>query len=235
MTERRFNEDEVADIFARATETPSSGQLQAAPSDGMTLAQLQEIGREVGIPAESIARAALDLDRTPPPPPRRLLGLPLGVERTVQLGRKINDDEWERIVVLLRETFNARGKMTGQGSLRQWTNGNLQALLEPTANGQRLRLRTVKGNAMGQLVGGIALSSFSGAMLLASQVAGATSDNGRLMATGFMGVMGVAMFATSALGLPRWARTRQQQMDAIAATLEREFALPLPPGEQPTT
>lgn len=234
MTERRFSEDEVADIFARATEATeptSASQLQAAPGDGMTLAQLQDIGREVGIPAESIARAALAIDRVPPAPTRKVFGLPLGVERTIQLGRKINDEEWERIVVLLRETFNARGTMTGQGSLRQWTNGNLQALLEPTANGQRIRLRTTKGNAAGQIFGGLAMTGVSGTMLVASQIAGAAGDAGRLAATTVLGVMGVVMLATGALGLPRWARTRQQQMDAIAATLETEFAPRLPSGD----
>ena len=80
-------------------------------------------------------------------PTRKLLGLPLGVAQTVEFDRKLTDQEWERIVADLRETFEAPGVVRQQGSLRQWTNGNLQALLEPTATGQRLRMRTVKGNA----------------------------------------------------------------------------------------
>src|SRR5690349_10605313 len=141
MTERRFSEAEVAAIFERATETSQRDASETSPADGMTLAQLQDIGREVGIPAESIALAAQSLDRDTPPPARTFLGIPVSAARTVDLGRRISDEEWERFVVELRETFNARGNVTSYGSLRQWTNGNLQALLEPTPTGHRIRLR----------------------------------------------------------------------------------------------
>src|SRR5438309_9316151 len=44
---------EVAAIFQRATETQQTGEPNSLPSGGgMTLAQLQDIGREVGISAE---------------------------------------------------------------------------------------------------------------------------------------------------------------------------------------
>ncbi|HYC52702.1 MAG TPA: hypothetical protein VEB19_16435, partial [Gemmatimonadaceae bacterium] len=59
MTERRFSDAEVAQIFERATSGQSIQATHAA--EGMTLAELQSIGREVGIPAEQIARAALSL------------------------------------------------------------------------------------------------------------------------------------------------------------------------------
>ena len=57
MSERRYSEDEVAEILDRATEanTPGGGGLT---SGGMSLAELQDIGDEVGIPREVIARAA---------------------------------------------------------------------------------------------------------------------------------------------------------------------------------
>ena len=45
MTERRFSDDEVAQIFERAT---SGHALQATrAAEGMTLAELQSIGEEV--------------------------------------------------------------------------------------------------------------------------------------------------------------------------------------------
>jgi hypothetical protein len=43
----------------------------------------------------------------------------------VHLARKLTDEEWERFVAHVRETFDARGTMTSEGSLRQWSNGNL--------------------------------------------------------------------------------------------------------------
>ena len=64
-------------------------------------------------------------------------------------------EEWERLVVDLRETFDARGHVTSQGTLRQWT---------------IRRRRNVP---------------------------------------------------VSALRLPRWARTRRRQMEAVAARAAR--------------
>jgi len=217
MTERRFSEAEVAAIFERATETPQRDASGASPAEGMTLAELQDIGREVGIPAESIALAAQSLDRDTPPPARTFLGLPLSAERTVDLGRRISDEEWERFVVELRETFNARGNVTSYGSLRQWTNGNLQALLEPTATGHRIRLRTIKGDAIGMMIAGLGMLGFSSLTLAIVALKGAMSDPGLLAGMGMLGTAGIGMFGSSAIRLPRWARTRQRQMDELAA------------------
>lgn len=220
MSERKFNEAEVAAIFERATEAPQPGMPQpASSSDGMTLAQLQEIGRDVGIPAESIALAAQSVGRVQPSSSRTVLGLPLGVARTVNLDRRLSDEEWERLVVDLRETFNARGNVRSEGSLRQWTNGNLQALLEPTSTGHRVRLRTMKGDALGMIVGGVGMLGASAAMLTAAALRGALGDKGMLMAMGFLGLTGVGMFASSAIRLPGWAKTRRQQMEEVAARL----------------
>ncbi len=49
---------------------------------------------------------------------RTVLGLPIGVARTVDLNRRLTDEEWERLVVQLREVFNARGRTRTEGSLR---------------------------------------------------------------------------------------------------------------------
>lgn len=217
MSERRFNEAEVAAIFERAAEVQQSRSLQPSSAEGLTLAELLQIGRDVGIPAESITSAAQSIGRVQLPNKRTFLGLPLGVARTVHLDRNLSDEEWDKLVVDLRETFDARGNVTSQGSLRQWTNGNLQVLLEPTAKGHRIRLRTIKSDALGMLVGGMGMVGLSAFILLMAAVRGALGDRGMLMATGFLGIWGGAMFASSALRLPRWARTREQQMEEIAA------------------
>ena len=58
MTERRFNEAEVAAIFERAAEAQQAGLHHLPSGEGMTLTDLQEIGREVGISHEQLAHAA---------------------------------------------------------------------------------------------------------------------------------------------------------------------------------
>jgi hypothetical protein len=87
----------------------------------------------------AVAQAAHALDLRGRAAARTFLGLPVGVERTVNLDRRLTDEEWERRVVELREVFQAGGTLSAQGSLRQWTNGNLHVVLEPTAEGSRLR------------------------------------------------------------------------------------------------
>ena len=221
MTERRYDESEVAAIFERASEAQSRGIAPSTAREGMTLADLQSIGREVGLSPDAIALAAQRLEHGGSRVSRRILGLPLGVEHTVPLGRRLTDEEWEHLVVALRETFDARGQVSAEGSLRQWTNGSLQALLEPTPAGDRLRLRTVKSSAPGMLLGGLGMTAVSAVLALFMESQGATSVVGTFLTVLPTGVAGIGMLLSSALGLPRWARTRRAQMESVAAGLAR--------------
>lgn len=217
MTDRRYDDAEVAAIFQKAAENPQAHSLQASHSDGMTLAELQQIGREAGIAPEAVARAAQSLAIRKTLDARTFLGMPMEVGRTIELGRKLADDEWEQLVGELRVVFKARGKVTSGGSLRQWTNGNLQALLEPTSTGHRLRLSTMKGDVRGwTMLGGmsLALSGFIAIGAAAAGHFGASIDAVVLLA-----LIGAGAIANSALRLPSWARTRGRQMDAIAERL----------------
>jgi hypothetical protein len=220
MTERRYNEEEVAAIFERAAQAQATGHGTVVPlasSEGMTLGQLQDIGREVGLSPAEIETAARGVARAGEPTSRKVLGVTIGVGRTVELDRKITEEEWERLVVDLRETFDARGRLKAEGSFRQWTNGNLQALLEPTENGHRLRLKTVKGDVAAFLAfGGMMLAVAVGGALSSMFVPNAAELLGRLTTLGFVGgaVLGVGL-----IRLPSWTRTRRQQMAEIAARL----------------
>src|SRR5207248_8953867 len=122
MAERRYTDEETAAIFKAAAEvqqaaftTPAAGATAPNAAGGMTLAQLHEIGREVGIPSELVTRAAHGLERGGRVSVRRFLGLPVGVARTVPLQRTLTEAEWERLVVDLRETFDARGRLRSEG------------------------------------------------------------------------------------------------------------------------
>jgi hypothetical protein len=227
MTERRFNEEEVAAIFERATEAQQSGRRQLPSGEGMTVGDLQAIGREVGISPDLIAQAANAIDRGGRPTARKFLGLQVGVGRTVDLGRKLSDAEWERLVVDLRETFDARGTLRDDGALRQWTNGNLQVLLEPGATGDRIRLRTVKGNSLALMSAGIASLGIAVTMQIATMLFPGV-DPGTLSSFAVLSAAGVGMFGIGALRLRGWARTRRRQMEEIAARL----SLPATPANE---
>jgi uncharacterized membrane protein YccC len=215
MPDRRYNDKEIAAIFRTATETPQTLQHDVPRDEGLTLADLQAIGREVGIAPEAVAQAAQALDVRLDARSRTFLGLPVGVSRTVNLNRRLSDQEWERLVVQLREVFNARGRTRSDGSLRQWTNGNLQVLLEPTETGHRLRFGTIHGAARAAMGAGFAALGVTATVAIVSALGGYLSE--AIPGIAFLGIVGLTMIASGALRLPRWARLRQRQMEALAA------------------
>lgn len=221
MTERRYDEDEVTEIFGRATEAQLEATRQLPPGDGMTLAELQEIGRQAGFSAATVADAARSLDRHEPRFRRHFLGLTVGVGRTVELDRRMSTDEWERLVVVLREMFDARGNARSDGGLRQWTNGNLQVLVEPSDGGDRLRMRTIHGGARMLMTMGIGLLATTGVVAVVSAVVGLPDLAERLSALVPLAVTGAASLAVGTARLRGWAGTRLRQMDELAARVRQ--------------
>ena len=221
MAERRYNDKEIAAIFRAATESSDAPSRDVAPDEGLTLPELQAIGKEVGISSEAVAQAAQALDFRGSEA-RTFLGLPVGVRRTVNLSRRLSDEEWERFVVQLRDVFNARGTTRSDGALRQWSNGNLQVLLEPTETGHRLRFGTLHGAATASIRAGFATVLLSAVVTLWVALRGNIGDS--LPGIALLLFAGLALIANGALRLPRWARIRSRQMDALAAQVAH------PPG-----
>src|SRR2546430_5906981 len=55
-------------------------------------------------------------------PIRTFLGLRIGVARTVNLNRRLTDEEWERLVVQLREVFNrSEERRVGEEGRSRWS------------------------------------------------------------------------------------------------------------------
>ena len=227
MSDRRYDDKETAAIFRIAAEGQSTPLQPASGDEGLTLADLQQVGREVGISADAVAQAAVTLDVRRGSSQRTLLGLPIGLERTVALDRRLTDDEWERLVVQCREVFYARGVTRSEGTLREWTNGNLQVLLEPTATGHRLRFTTLHGGAVASISAGLAALGVTSALIVATALSGTLGH--AVLGVAFLGLVGVGMFANGALRLPRWARLRGRQMEALAAEVALLQAAPTEP------
>ena len=228
MTDRRFSDAEVAKIFERATSGHAVQTTRAA--EGMTLAELQSIGEEVGIPAEQITRAAMSLSTGEAKATERFVGMTTGVGHTVHLARRLTDEEWERFIVQVRETFNARGTMSSQGSLKHWSNGNLQVWLEPTETGHRVRFGTVKGSAPWMFSAGLLASAVSLVGEVTAVLTGVAHDVGLVVSFGVLGAIGIGTAAATALRLPRWASTRKSQMEELGA---RASAMALKPPPDP--
>jgi hypothetical protein len=215
MTERRYSDDEVREIFSLATTGEGhDGSVPAEPG-GLTLDALQRIGQEAGIAPARVAMAATQLDaRGRTTPVRRSLGMPVGVSRVVDLPRAPTDREWEQLVALCRSTFGSRGRVSTTGGLREWSQGNLHVCIEPTERGEQLRLSTLKGDGAALNAVGVGLGAMS--ILMSASVAAAGKPEKAWFFLGVFGGMSLATFVANLVRLPRWARERERQMEEIA-------------------
>ena len=230
--ERKYHDDEVERIFELASNTAETGRPVLSGDAGLTLAEIQDVGREVGMEPGRIAEAALAIDsRAGVLARERFLGMPITAGRRLDLPRDLTDREWEILVGDLRETFGARGHVVSHGGIREWSNGNLQVFSEPTATGHRLRMTTLKGTAKAAvsigtagLVIGVALSTLF-----------FFEDLGRaaMVIPTLMTLAGAGTLAANMLRLPRWARRREEQMEYIAGRATALLAEP-PPEDAPT-
>jgi len=215
MSTRRYGDDEVREIFSLATTGDTGDRSMPADSGGLTLDELRQVAREAGIDPARVAQAAASLDaRGKPAPVRRALGLPIGLSRVVDLPRAPTDREWEQLISEFRTTFGTLGHATSSGGLRECSHGNLHICVEPTEHGHQLRLGTLKDdaialNALAGLMGGMSL-------LMSAVVAAAGKPEKALVVLTMFGGIALAAFGANVLRLPRWARERERQMEAIA-------------------
>ncbi|HEU0054196.1 MAG TPA: hypothetical protein VFQ39_13510 [Longimicrobium sp.] len=222
--ERKYQEEEVAAIFdAAARPVPGA----PAPAEGLTLTELQAIGREVGLAPERIAEAAAALELRRDAVRRSDLGMPVAVGRTVELPRAPTEREWEMLVAELRETFSARGRVGARGDVREWSNGNLHAYVEPTADGYRLRLGTLKGDAAPLNRMGIGVMTMALVTLVVLFLSGALEAETSFLPL-MLALLGGAAIGWNALRLPSWAQQREAQMERIAVRARELLSRPAP-------
>jgi hypothetical protein len=228
--ERRYQDEEVKEILSLAANRAEVGRPVVSDEGGLTLSELQEVGLEVGMDPGRIAEAAFAVDTRRELLPRRTsFGMPISVGRVIELPRAVTDREWELLVAELREIFGARGQVTSHGGVREWTNGNLHAFLEPTETGHRLRLRTHKGGAIALNRLGVAGLAMGLILLTMFLTTGPSPVRLELVMMLLVGMGGGAL-ATNIVSLPRWARDREGQMEYLAGRVEA--LLGEPPQEE---
>jgi hypothetical protein len=215
MADREYNEDEVREIFQLATREDAPGAVTPAGSAGLTLAQLQSIGGEVGLGPDQIARAVAVFDSRAARPRRTLLGSPIEVGQIVPLPRAPTDFEWEQLVTELRATFNAKGRISVHGGLREWSNGGLHACIEPVESGYRLRLGTFKSDAMG--VTAMGATGIVTSVIVFGSLAMSGNFGEAVFVSGIFGAAGLGALIANSVRLRGWARRREEQMMHIAA------------------
>jgi hypothetical protein len=144
------------------------------------------------------------------------------VGRTLLIARNLSDREWAQLVAELRNTFQARGRVTEQVDLREWSNGNLHVAVEPVEQGYRLRLGTVKGDATG--INALGITGLVAGATAAISLGAAGELAQALMVPAIFGAGGVAAFLTNWIRLPRWRQQREKQFEYITTKVKAMMA-----------
>jgi hypothetical protein len=211
--DRKYQDREIRQILDLAIGQGEDPAPALPAVDGLTLRQLQEVGREVGVPPDRTATAVAAFEGQGEMVPRgTTLGLPTSVGRIVPLPRSPTDHEWELLIAELRTTFGGKGEVTSHGSLREWSNGTLHVFLEPTASGHRLRFTDSSPAIAGVAIGGIFLGF---ALMIFLILLGKENAGFRFVVPAFFSVIGGGLAVASALALPKWASRQEHRMEQI--------------------
>ena len=232
-----FTEEEARQIFARAAERQHAVE---ARGEGLSLKELQEIGREVGLDPEHVAAAVAELRSGLPVEPVVVAGVDVTPRRVRVLPGELTDEVWEQMVGRLRQTFGAKGIPSEVGRRREWTSGptsNLHVVAEPVAGGTSVTLETARDSGAAGLW--LAPATGGGAVLLFLVLAALQGKLGDPVLWGFVvaflvfGVVGAVWGRTS---LRRWSDTRTGQFEGLLDQFEllmRTTPEPLAEAERP--
>lgn len=214
--ERKYQDHEVQQILDLAIGQDEAPARQLPASDGLTLVQLQDVGREVGVPPSRMAQAVATFESRGEVAPRgKLLGLPTVVGHVVPLPRNLTDREWELLVARLRTTFGVKGESRSDGGMREWSHGNLHAFIEPTDTGYRLRMTDTNAGAVVAMLGGgffLMMATMIFVVLL-----GKVDPGFRFIVPGFFSLIGGGLLGGGVRMLPRWARQSEERMTELTS------------------
>ena len=109
-SERRYTDDEVALILRRAAEL--GGETGPSRSEGLSLAEIQQVAREVGIDPATVARAAAALPTRKPDRLTAILGGPMYFRLEATMARRASDADLGRILQSIRRAAGRQGRAT---------------------------------------------------------------------------------------------------------------------------
>jgi hypothetical protein len=196
---RRFTDREVALVLRRASEIDQAEGPTAG--GGLSLEDLQEIGREVGISPEAIARAVSTLGRGSSAI-EGLAGAPLVHKSIHTVPGELNGAGLSELVHLVDERADGTGNVSeALGSLR-WTSADrfrsLQVSLTPGAGETRIQ---VVEKAKPRFRGVVQLLPAAWGAMLAMPIVGAGTVGGIAIA----GVLAGGALVGGAIGRGVWS------------------------------
>ncbi len=224
MQEHRYTDDEVHAIFQRAAARQEEARdAEEASRAGLTLAELQEIGRAAGIAPAHVAAAALEVRRavgTDVPATKPLLGMPMGLRAERCLPVAVTDEAWERIVADLRRLFDTDGLGGDVGRVREWTvrpphgrhDRAPKVTLVPEGEGTRVVIeQRLRSTAVGLLAGSATYAV--AALLFGLLLTVGSFDPAVAFLPVLFAVMGLVFFGVSTVSLRAYARRQEAKFE----------------------
>lgn len=240
MSDRVYSEREVAAIIERAVERQEEAQRQTGPEAGLTLAELEKLGTEVGIAPLHLRAAAAELAA--------------GGAGSRQSGRsathvyverwlpgRLNLDAWEDAVAEFQNRFGtSMGAWYGQpsgglhqqiGHTHEWSHTNalgIETRVAVSARGDRVRLRLAQklGHARSEVEGPLygALAAFLLAFLPALAT-GSAAAVAAITVAAFVLFSGLIYVADRA-----WRQKKHRALETLADELGARLVVPPEPA-----
>ncbi|MDH3290414.1 MAG: hypothetical protein OEO20_12355 [Gemmatimonadota bacterium] len=120
-SDRRFTDQEVALVLQRAAELEEQRSLGSTSARGLTLRELHEIAREVGLSAEVIDEAVAAVRAGVGPHRALLLGAPLSSKVVRGVPGRLGEDALQRLVRVIEDHVDATGTVTEALGTVRWT------------------------------------------------------------------------------------------------------------------
>jgi hypothetical protein len=118
IEERRFTDREVREILKRAVEAPSRGLIK---SEGLSLAELQAIGEEVGIDPARVEDAARAVESRGVDRSGRLLGAPTVLNYERRISGSLAPEDTPEVLSVIRRTMGRQGEVNDVHGSLEWS------------------------------------------------------------------------------------------------------------------
>lgn len=224
--ERRYTDQEVAMVLHRATEIEERRPTASGPVTGLSLRELHEIAREVGLSAAVIDEAVASLQSGRPARAASLLGAALSSKTVRAVDGRLDPQGLNELIRVLEERIDTAGTVTEALGTVRWTSvarghkfdRTTQVTVSPS--GEETRIQVVNRYPSGFRAILHGLPAMWGAMIGAA--IGASAGAGALLV--MAGGLGAAL-AGAGIGRAVWrfvSLRSARQVETLATDLAEE-------------
>lgn len=206
--DRRFTERQASEILRRATVAADTS------SSGLSLADIEQIGKEIGLDADAVRQAAGEFQENEAGGQAKWLGAPPSYELERILELPLNSESWPAIVAELNRAFGQKveGEVSGTSFSWQWKHafGFVHVVATPCGDRTRIGLTAHIDNGLTWVLIG---SVFASLVAIAATLDGLKLPAWAsvLIAAGILLGAGLGLRASCA----SWFRSDQRKMKKL--------------------